>query len=111
MVVHILVHILVQKLIQIEKKNLLMGEKEGWNYIAIKKLLALLRGIASKHCGDFFFELFSFVLEFNQYMKSDKMPHIIYADSEFPIEKYITVKTIQKNLKQKKYEIIFLADI
>ena len=114
MVVHILVHILVQKLIQIEKKNLLMipkGEKEGWNYIAIKKLLALLRGIASKHCGDFFFELFSFVLEFNQYMKSDKMPHIIYADSESPIEKYITVKTIQKNLKQKKYEIIFLADI
>ena len=57
------------------------------------------------------FELFSFVLEFNQYMKSDKMPHIIYADSESPIEKYITVKTIQKNLKQKKYEIIFLADI
>ena len=57
MVVHILVHILVQKLIQIEKKNLLMipkGEKEGWNYIAIKKLLALLRGIASKHYDDFY---------------------------------------------------------
>ena len=57
MVVHILVHILVQKLIQIEKKNLLMipkGEKEGWNYIAIKKLLALLRGIASKYYGDFY---------------------------------------------------------
>ena len=30
------------------------GEKEGWNYIAIKKLLALLRGIASKHYGDFY---------------------------------------------------------
>ena len=44
-------------------------------------------------------------------MKADKMPHIIYADSESPTEKYITVKTIQKNLKQKKYEIIFLADI
>ena len=54
MVVHILVHILVQKLIQIEKKNLLKGEKEGWNYIAIKKLLALLRGIASKHYDDFY---------------------------------------------------------
>ena len=57
MVVHILVHILVQKLIQIEKKNLLMipkGEKEGWNYIAIKKLLALLRGIASKQYDDFY---------------------------------------------------------
>ena len=35
-------------------------------------------------------------------MKADEMPHIIYADSEFPIEKKITVKAIQKNLKQKK---------
>ena len=29
-------------------------KKEGWNYIAIKKLLALLRGITSKHYGDFY---------------------------------------------------------
>ena len=30
-------------------------EKEGlWNYIAVKKLSTLLRGITSKHHGDFY---------------------------------------------------------
>ena len=29
-------------------------EKEGWHYLAIKKLSALLHGIASKHKGDFY---------------------------------------------------------
>ena len=28
-------------------------EKEGWYYLLVKKLSALLRGIASKHHGDF----------------------------------------------------------
>ena len=28
-------------------------EKEGWHYLAVKKLSALLRGITSKHDGDF----------------------------------------------------------
>ena len=28
-------------------------EKEGWHYLAVKKLSALLRGITSKHHGDF----------------------------------------------------------
>ena len=27
------------------------------------------------------------ILEFNQYMKSDKMPYIIYAESEYLIKK------------------------
>ena len=27
--------------------------KEGWHYLAVKMLLALLRGITSKHNGDF----------------------------------------------------------
>ena len=29
-------------------------EKEGWHYLAVKKLSALLRGIFSKHDGDFY---------------------------------------------------------
>ena len=87
-------------------------EKKGWNYIAIKKTTGVIKRNSVKALWWFLlFELFSFVLEFNQYMKADKMPHIIYADSASPTEKYITVKTIQKNLKQRKYEIIFLADI
>ena len=28
-------------------------ENEGWHYLAVKKLSALLRGITSKHHGDF----------------------------------------------------------
>ena len=29
-------------------------EKEGWHYLAVRKLFALLRGISSKHDGDFY---------------------------------------------------------
>ena len=29
-------------------------EKEGWHYLAVKKLATLLRGIKSKHHGDFY---------------------------------------------------------
>ena len=88
-------------------------EKEGWHYLAVKKLSTLLRGITSKRHGDFYCLncLHSFItenkhkshekvckdkdfcgiampsekdneLEFNQYMKTYKMPHIIYADIE-----------------------------
>ena len=87
-------------------------EKEGCHYISVKKLSTLLQGIKSKHHSDFYCLncLHSFrtgnklnshekvcknedicgivtpsekdILEFNQYMKSDKMPHIIYADIE-----------------------------
>ena len=85
------------------------NEEEGWHYLVIKKLSVLLRGTASKHNGDFYCLncLHSFrtedklkshkkyvkrgcgilmpsgknnILEFNQYMKSDKMLCIIYAD-------------------------------
>ena len=30
------------------------GEKEGWHYLAVKKLSALLKGITSKHDSDFY---------------------------------------------------------
>ena len=93
-------------------------EKEGWHYLSLKKLSALLRGIISKLKSDFYCLncLHSFrtenklksheksyknkdfcgiamssekdnILEFNQYMKSDKMPYIIYADIESSIKK------------------------
>ena len=29
-------------------------EKEGWDYLAVKKLSTLLKGIASKHHGGFY---------------------------------------------------------
>ena len=90
-------------------------KNEQWRYLAVKKLSALLHGIASKHKGDFYCLncLHSFraennlkshgkicnykdfcgsmkidkLLEFNQYMKSDKLPYIIYADIESLITK------------------------
>ena len=92
--------------------------KEGWDYLTVKKVSRLLRGITSKHHGDFhcLICLHSFrienklksyekvcknedfcgmvipsekdnILEFKQYMKSDKMPYIIYADIESLIKK------------------------
>ena len=88
-------------------------EKEGWHYLAVKKLSVLLHGITSKHKCDFYCLscLHSFrtenklkshekvcknkdfcvivmpsekdkILEFNQYMKSDKMSLITYANIE-----------------------------
>ena len=41
------------------------------------------------------------ILEFNQYLKSDKTPCIIYADMESLIKKQI-VQIIQKTFQQKK---------
>ena len=41
------------------------------------------------------------IVEFNQYMKSDKMRDIIYADIESLIKK-MDVQIIQKNLQQQK---------
>ena len=82
-------------------------ENEGCHYLPVKKLSTLLRAIKSKHHGDFYCLncLHSFrtenklnshekvcknkdicgivmpsekdILEFNQYMKSDKMPHFM----------------------------------
>ena len=40
---------------------LIIPDKEGWNYVAVKKLLALLRGITSKYKGyDYCFDCLNF---------------------------------------------------
>ena len=103
---------------QIILSMILNEDKEGWHYLAVKNLSTLLRGVTSKHHGNFYCLncLHSFrtenklkshekicknkyfcgivmpskknnILEFNQYMKSDKMPYIIYADIESLIRK------------------------
>ena len=92
-------------------------EKEGWHYLAAKKLSALLHGITSKYKGEFYClnHLHSFrtenklksykkvrenkyfcwvvmpseidsILEFNQHIKSNKVPHFIYVDMEFNLK-------------------------
>ena len=52
------IHHIFQKLIQIMKKKILItipnDEKESCNYLAIKKLPALLRRITSKHHDHFY---------------------------------------------------------
>ena len=108
---HIFEHFLILSMI-------LNEEKESWFPRAVKKPSAFLRGITSKHDGDFycFNYLHSFrtenklnshekvckykdfcgivmpsekdnILEFNQYMKSDKIQYIIYDDIEPLIKK------------------------
>ena len=93
-------------------------EKEGWRYLAVKKLFALLHKKTSKHKGEFYClnylnslrtenKLKSYekackikdfcgtempieknkILKFNQYMKSDNLPCIIYAELETLIKK------------------------
>ena len=77
-------------------------EEEGrWHYLAVKKLSSLLHGIISRHKGDFccLDSLHSFITKnklkshekyvklsekdkFDQYLKSDQMTYIIYADVE-----------------------------
>ena len=95
-----------------------MKKKEGWYYLAVKKVSTLLAGITSKYHGDFYclncFHSFRTenklksheqvcknknfcgilmpsekdnILEFNQYMNSDKVPYIIYADMDSLIKK------------------------
>ena len=102
-----------------DKKNYVNDSKWRNRMLALtcsKKLSTLLRGLTSKHRGDFYCLncLHSFrtenklkshekvcknkdfcgivissekdnILEFNQYMKSDKLPSIIYADIEYLI--------------------------
>ena len=101
-------------------------EKEGWHFLAVEKLSALLHGIT------YWFLLFDILLEqkmnvnliknyvklkgfygivmtseknnilgFNQYTKSDKMPYIVYADIESLIKKKeMDVQTIRKIRRQ-----------
>ena len=98
----------------------------------IKKLSTLLRGITSKHHGYFyglnylhsaatenrlnlmkkhvrkgFFRIAmpsekDNTLEFNQHMKSDKMPYIIYADMEFLIKRHRWMCKQSRKLFNKK---------
>ena len=51
------------------------------------------------------------ISEFNQYIKSDKILYIIYADLGFLIKKEMDVQIIQKILEQQKWKTIFLADM
>ena len=93
-----------------------------------KKLSALLRGITSKHHGNFYClnclhsfatekkleshenlcenkDFFNVIipsedtkmLEFNQYLRSDKAPFLIYADLECTVEKIDGGKTNREN--------------
>ena len=100
-------------------------EKASWFYLAVKKLCALLKGITSKYDDGFYYLncFHSFrtenklkyhekvckskdfcrmssqkdnILQFNQYMKSAKMPYI-YAD-EYLIKKQMDVQRMQKNI-------------
>ena len=107
-----------------EKQVILLmisNEEKQSHYLAVKKLLALLRGLTSKHhCGFYCLNCFhSFatknklqsqkrvcenkdfrefrILEFNQYQKSDKAPFIIYADLECIIEKIDGCKNNPEN--------------
>ena len=71
--------------------------KKGWHYLTVKKLSTLLRGIT---CGIVIPSEKDNILEFDPYMKSDKMPCIIYADIESLIKKLMDVQTIWKILWQ-----------
>ena len=114
---------------------LMIPKEGGWHYLAVKKLLVLLRGIMSKHHSDFYClnYLHSFatenkrephkkfcenkdfcnvmpsedteILEFNQYQKSDKAPFIIYVDLECLIEKIDGCKNNPENSSTTKVNI------
>ena len=96
---------------------LIIPSGEIWHYLAVKKFVRILRGVTSKHHGDFYClnGLHSFatekceshekvcenkdfcnavmpseitkILTFNQCQKSDKAPFIFYADLECLIGK------------------------
>ena len=51
------------------------------------------------------------ILEFNQLMKSYKMPYIIYADMEFLIKKKMDMQITEKTIQQQKQMSILLVDI
>ena len=89
-----------------------MIPNEGWHYLAVDKISALLKGITSKHDGDFYclncLKNKGFcgtviplekdnMLDFNQYMKPDK--YIIYADMEPLIKKCMDAQIIEKILE------------
>ena len=103
-----------------------------WHHLALKKMTTLLREITSKHgdfhwldclhysgsenklqshekvyknrdfCGIVMPSERDKILEFSQYMKSDKMPNIIYADIESLIRKIDSCLNNPENLQQQK---------
>ena len=82
-----------KKLIQIVKKtnHFINDFKQRERRLILssgKKLSALLHGVTSERDN---------VLEFNQYLKSDKKPYIIYTDIELSIKKIDGCRNNPKN--------------
>ena len=108
----------------------MISNGEGQNYFAVKKSSALLRGITSKHIGDFYFfnclhpfrtktvsenkdfcgdimpSEYTKIMEFNQYQKCEKTPSIIYGDLESLIKRTDGCKISKKNIHKKVGECI-----
>ena len=84
---------------------LMIPNREGWHYLAVKKLSALLRGTASKNNGEFYCLNCLHVMsskdtkisEFNQYQKFNKSQFFIYADLECLIKKINACKNNTEN--------------
>ena len=97
-----------------EKKLLMIPneEEERWHYLAVKKLFLLLRGITSKHHGDFYFLncLHSFRTEnkVNSHEKVCKKKD--FCGILMPSEKVNTVEFSQYTKSDKMPNIIY-ADI
>ena len=121
------------------KKNKFLNG-EGQYYLVVRKLSGLLRARTSKRNDDFYCLncLYSITtesklkshrkvcqnlcgvvmpsddtktLEFNQYLKSDKMPYIIYVDLESLIKRMNGCKAILKSHPQQNQINIFFAGI
>ena len=93
----------------------MIPNREGWHYLAVKNLSALLRGITFKCHDDFYClnylkvcENKNFcnvivpskdnkILEFNQCQKSDKQYFFIYVDLDCIMEKIDRSKTNPEN--------------
>ena len=100
-------------LIILNGKKVKLSPKDNGMILQQKKLSALLRGITSKHYGDFYCLncLYSFItknkleshkkdtkiLKFYQHRKSDKATFIIYADLEIIVEKINECKDNPEN--------------
>ena len=110
---------------------LLITDGKKWHYSAVKKLSTLLKGITSKHNGDFYclnyFQSYTaenklkkhkkyeriMIIAMEKWLKKDnkilkynhrekKVPFIIYADLESLLEKMNSVIIILKNHQQLK---------
>ena len=100
----------------------MIPNRDGWNYLAIKKMSVLFRGIMVQQktnlnhikavcknkyfCGVKMPSEETKILEFNQYQESDKAPFIFYADLESLIEKIDGYKNNPENSSTAKVDII-----